>query len=132
MSIQLNKEAAVAIHGALSGLIDALKAQKTAAAVDPVVKDAATKLANDMLARGLITKAALDQTVANLQNPKTVLMYVKKAMDMAVEAKAGQKTAAEAPATVGRSAPHAAQTKIATSKDRMAQADRAFESAIGL
>lgn len=142
--ITLTKEAAVAVRDALAALIDNEKQAQTKTAADKTAaeklaadnKVAVTKIADHMLAKGLITKEGYDRTVENLLQPKSAMPYLKKALDMLDEATKAAKTAAAAeeaaPRTVGRAAGKTPVQKVASSQERLDEAGRAFDRAIGL
>ena len=142
--IILSKEDAVKVREALATtseahkqaeakLAEAVKTAKEAGEkVSEAVKTAATGMADRFLAGGWITKEGYDRTVENLvENP---MPYLKKAMDLLEAAKkTTAKTASEetSPAKLGKGVPSKYQTEK-TSKDRLAEANRNFERAIGL
>lgn len=142
--IVLTKEAAVSVRDALAALIEsekqaqarveaAVKATKQAEDKSAeAVKTAATKLADDMLSQGLITKAGYDRTVENLSHPVTAMAYVKKALSMAKEAKAEKVAEEKEPTRIGRGVTATKYATDKTSKERLEEANRKFEQAIGL
>lgn len=138
----ITKEAAEKIRSCLKSLKESEKqAQDKLAQVSTTDKEAsekvaeackaaAAKQADFMLSVGFITKEGYDRTVENLSDARTAMPYLKKAMEMALAAKS-TKTASEAePTPVGKGA--GKYPTVKTSKDRLAEADRTFEQAIGL
>lgn len=145
--IVLTKEAAVQIREALAGSdaavtklaaelkvvtekaaalkVAAEQAEKTAAPKVDLSK-IATDIAGRMLKQKLIGAQYLDKTAENLADPVKLAGYFQKALDL-LEKQAGS---ADAPRRAGVAVKVAASA--AEPKNKLADADRSFERAIGL
>lgn len=147
MNVTLTKEAAEQVRSAIAALSteNTSLAAKVASAGKPTEKSAADKAAAEQIVKlaqetadfmcsaGLVTAEHKAKTAELLTDPVKAFGYLKKAMQLYVGASKPAKEAAaqdEAPRRMGKGSAKVASETNETSKDRLAQADKAFSQRV--